>query len=789
MGTSRESLYTRPILVEEFLEELEELVSDALNNRTPLDRFIDTVEQRRRLLQDPLLEESEAREKLDQMLEYLKPINELSKERALKRLINTLGMIERYRSWYFFARPEPSQAKALSLEIKYARGVGPKREKLLHKLEINTLKDLVFYFPRDYEDRRKVLPLKDVLLGEKVTTKGKITNVEMKEVSGMKIVAAVLADGIHHMLLKWFNQEFVYKQLQALKNKEVYVTGTVKKGTFGGLEIHNPEVELAENSGVLEILPIYPLTEGISQKELRRIVRQNIDCVVNVQDEMPVELIEKRKFLDLPTALYGMHFPKTMYQLEKSKERLAYEELLYLQLAMLLSRQKLDSIGGVAKKIEGKLAEEFLKMLPFELTNAQKRAHEEIRRDLCSPRPMNRLLQGDVGCGKTVVAQLAVIDNFEAGFQAAVMAPTSILATQHYRRMAPGLESLGIKTALLLGEMSKNEKDRIKKLLKSGELWVVIGTHALIQEDVEFENLGLVIIDEQHRFGVRQREALISKGVAVDTLIMTATPIPRTLALAVYGDLDLTIIDEMPPGRKDVKTILVSVTKLDQVFEFVKREITEGGQAFIVYPLIEESDKLQAKAAVQMYEKLANEVFKDFKVGLLHGRMSQQEKDAVMENFARGDYDILVSTTVIEVGIDVPNATVMVVENPERFGLAQLHQLRGRIGRSNKQGYCFLVVGNVDEEAMERLRYFANTKNGFEVAEYDMKLRGPGEILGLRQHGLPDLKVADLMRDQQLLLKAREDAESVVENAERFKSLLEKVERMYGERLRLVKVG
>ncbi|MCS7175404.1 ATP-dependent DNA helicase RecG [Pseudothermotoga sp.] len=779
----------RPILVEEFFKDLEENIFNVLNGRTSSRELLEWVQEHRELIQDPLLEDTFARERLEQLIDYLEPITEFSKERIVKRLMNALGMIERYKSWHFLAKPDPSQAKQLSSEIKYARGVGPKREKLLQKLGINTLEDLIFYFPREYEDRRRVLSLKDVLVGEKVTTKGKIMSVEMKDLSGMKVLAAVLADGIHHLILKWFNQDFLYRQLQALKGKEVYVTGVVKKGMFGGLEIVNPEVEIAEETVSLEIFPIYPLTEGIRQKELRRILRQNIHCVVNVQDDLPSELVEKRKLIDLSTALYGMHFPKTMYQLEKSRERLAYEELLFLQLAMLLSRRTLESIGGIAKKVEGKLAQEFLRKLPFELTNAQKKAHQEIREDLRSPRPMSRLLQGDVGCGKTVVAQLAIIDNFEAGFQAAVMAPTSILATQHYRRMAPMFESLGIKTALLLGDMSKAEKERIKKLLKSGQLSVVIGTHTLIQEDVEFDRLGLVIIDEQHRFGVRQREALISKGAAVDTLVMTATPIPRTLALAVYGDLDLTIIDEMPPGRKDVKTILVSVTKIDQVFEFVRKEVSTGDQAFIVYPLIEESDKLQVKAATQMYEKLSQEVFKDLRVGLLHGRMSQQEKDMVMERFALGDFDILVSTTVIEVGIDIPNATIMVVENPERFGLAQLHQLRGRIGRGGKQGYCFLVVGNIDEEAMERLRYFATTKNGFEVAEYDMKLRGPGEILGLRQHGLPDLRVADLVRDKHLLLKAREDAELVIKEFERFKNLIDKVERMYGERLKLVKVG
>lgn len=779
----------RPVLVEEFLSSLEENVFKLIQGQIQVSEFMEALQDNYELIADPILDEKEVAEKLKQLVEYIKPVDTLDQQRAIKRLKNCIGMIERLRDQHLISKPDQLGAKQPSCEIKYAKGVGPKRESLLKKLGIFTLQDLIFYFPRDYEDRRRVIPIPEIRPEEKITTLGKIISVETKRMSSIAITAAVLSDGINQILLKWFNQEFLQKILQTMKNKMVYVTGTVKRGQFGSVEIVNPEIELQEGSPVLEILPIYPLTEGISQKELRKIVRENISCACQFANELPDELIERRKLIDISTALLGMHFPKSMYHLKKSIERLAYEELFLMQLALLLSRRTFEEIGGIEKNIKGKVAEDFLSRLPFKLTRSQVLAHQQIRQDMISNKPMSRLLQGDVGSGKTVVAQLAIIDNFEAGFQSAVMAPTSILAIQHYRRMAPVFEDLGIRTVLLLGETNPKEKERIKQLLSSGEASVVIGTHTLIQEDVNFANLGLVVIDEQHRFGVKQREALVSKGKALDTLVMTATPIPRTLALTVYGDLDLTIIDEMPPGRKEVKTLLVSVSKVDQVYDFVKREVREGGQAFVVYPLIEESDKIEAKAATQMYKHLAEEIFKEFKVGLLHGRMSQQEKDRIMEDFALGQFDILVSTTVIEVGIDIPRATTIIVENPERFGLAQLHQLRGRVGRSERQGYCFLIVGNVSEDALERLRYFSMTRNGFEVAEYDMKIRGPGEFLGLRQHGLPELKVADLVRDRDLLFKARADAEIFLPKQREYPWLFEKVQKIYGDRLKLIKIG
>lgn len=779
----------QPVLVEEFLDSVEENILKVIHDQSKINEFIEITEDSYELISDPILQEQEVAEKLKQFMEYIKPTSLLDPQRTLKRLENCLGMIDRFRQQHLISKPDCSSEKQPSCEIKYAKGVGPKRESVLRKLGIATLEDLIFYFPRDYEDRRRVIPVAEIKPEEKITTAGKIIGVETKKMSSITITAAVLSDGINQILLKWFNQEFLQRILQTMKNKMVYATGTAKRGQFGSVEIVNPEIELQEGSPTLEILPIYPLTEGISQKELRKIVKENISCVCHFSDGLPAELMEKRKLIEIPVALLGMHFPKSMYHLRKSVERLAYEELFLMQLALLLSRRTFEEIGGIAKNIQGKIAQKFLDELPFKLTNSQILAHQQIRRDMISSKPMSRLLQGDVGSGKTVVAQLAIIDNFEAGFQSAVMAPTSILAIQHYRRMAPVFENLGMRTVLLLGETSQSEKERIKHLLSDGEASVVIGTHTLIQEDVNFANLGLVVIDEQHRFGVKQREALVSKGKALDTLVMTATPIPRTLALTVYGDLDLTIIDEMPPGRKAVKTLLVSVSKVDQVHDFVKKELKEGGQAFVVYPLIDESDKIEAKAATQMYKYLSEQVFSEFKVGLLHGRMSQQEKDKVMESFAQGEYDLLVSTTVIEVGIDIPRATIMMIENPERFGLAQLHQLRGRVGRSERQGYCFLIVGNVSEDALERLRYFSMTKNGFEVAEYDMKIRGPGEFLGLRQHGLPELKVADLVRDRDLLFKARADAEIFLSKEHEYPWLFEKVQKLYGDRLKLVKIG
>lgn len=775
------------MLIEEFLDRCYEIASG--EGLEDLNALIEFVEDNWERLDDPLLLDENVRKRLDEFKEYVVHAKKLPEDRALKRLSHVQGMIERFRDSFLVSDlPCESHVKPLTLEVKYAKGVGPTRQKLLKKLGIETIGDLLMYFPRDYEDRRKVVPLSLVHDGDKVTTKGKLKSVEKVKKGDISILSALLQDGISQLLLKWFNQDFREPEVRSLLGREVFVTGTVKRGFFGALEMQNPELSDG-NSIEREILPIYPLTENLTLKTMRTIVKDNIANACSLSELIPREIRLDRHLIDVHKAYLGMHFPKSMHHLRESRRRLAYEELLMFQIALFLSKKTANEIGGIRKDFAGELAKRFIESLPFQLTRAQARVHEEIRADMRSEKPMNRLLQGDVGSGKTLVAELAIIDNFEAGFQSAFMVPTSILAIQHYTKLFKHLTNLGINVTLLLGSTAAREKDKIKFGLKTGVVDVVVGTHALIQEDVEFARLGLVVIDEQHRFGVKQREELISKGKVVDTLIMTATPIPRTLSLTVYGDLDVSVIDEMPPGRKEVKTFTLRHTRAKEVYAFVRTQVLEhGDQAYIVYPLIEQSDAVNAKAAEEMYEKLSKEYFPDIAVGLLHGRMSDYEKDRVMTEFVSGELKILVSTSVIEVGVDVPNATVMVVENAERFGLAQLHQLRGRVGRGEKQSYCFLLVSQAGEEAWERLQFFASTTDGFKIAEYDLQLRGPGEFFGTKQHGLPEFKVADILRDLQLIMMAREDAVRIVENYPDG-DIIKRVFELYGDRIRLLDIG
>ncbi len=774
------------MLVEEFLEVIEKILkSGSIENLVANLKLFKSLD-------DPIMEEMEVKEKLNMLVKYLKPIPTLQERRARKRIEESLGMIDRFRRDHFVSHPDCSKPKDPSWDITYAKGVGPSRAKLLRKLGLEKLGDMVFYTPRDYEDRRKIVDLLDLKPNEKMTTRGKLISVEKRKIKGKSLIVAILRRDFFQILLKWFNQDYVYDQLKKMMGKDVFVTGMVKEGYFGQLEMNSPEVVPVDSDFRREILPIYRLTEGISQKTMRRIFRENISVVCSFEDRLPEVLKNKRKLLGAREALFGIHFPKTSYHLKKARERLAYEEFFYFQIALALSRKKQEDIGGISKEIKGELAERFLEKQPFKLTKAQKRVHSEIRKDQMSPKPMKRLLQGDVGSGKTVIAMLALLDNVESGYQGAVMAPTTILAIQHFTRMISDFTDLGVRTALLTGSTPQSEKRRIKEMLWLGALDVVIGTHALIQEDVRFSNLGLVVIDEQHRFGVKQREALMSKGKLVDTLVMTATPIPRTLSLTLYGDLDVSILDEMPPGRKPVRTLAVPMSKVNEVYDFVREEVLRGHQAFIVYPLIEESEKLSLKSATDMFEYLSKHVFPDLRLALIHGRMPDEYKGRIMDEFARGEYDILVSTTVIEVGIDIPNATVMVIENPERFGLAQLHQLRGRVGRSRHQAYCFLIYGDIDEEAFKRLKFFESTTDGFKIAEYDLKLRGPGEFLGTRQHGLPEFKFGDLVRDARILSMAREDAFDMVRedpDMVKYSKVYDEVLKAYSERIKLLEVG
>ena len=789
------------MILEEFLDEAQRLIDDYIEHP-------DRINKRKAPLYSELLalwqkvddyeKNQDLVEKIRKLLRYYSSLNKLPKERMLKRLKNGKIAIEKLKDEFLtFRFPEVDcQSKdVLRYDVRYAKLVGPRREKILNKLGIKTIEDLMLYFPRDYEDRRKLVPISLLKNNEKVLIRGKLLNFEKRKLSNISLLIAILTDGFGEVLLKWFNQDHIIRNLY--KSSEYIAFGTVKKNIYGQLEMQNPEIEKLTND-IQEkewrrIYPLYSLTTGLTQNMMRRIIQSNLNNASCFEENIPDWLIEKRNLMSIDQAIKTLHFPSSFHHLKKAKWRLTYEELFYFELSILYHRLKLEQqINGISKDIKGDLANEFINNLPFKLTKDQIKAYLEIRKDMVSSKVMRRLIQGDVGSGKTVVAEIAMVDNFEAGYQSAIMVPTTVLALQHFKRIKHDLEKLGINVGLLIGSMTEKEKEEMKSQIKKGKIDVIVGTHALIQEDVHFANLGLIIIDEQHRFGVRQREALLNKGKLVDMLVMTATPIPRSMALTIYGDLEISTMKEMPVGRKKIKTVLISSSKIYKVYEFIKEEIKLGHQAFIVYPLVEESENLELKAATTMYEKLSKEIFPEYRVGLLHGKMSDNEKEKIMRMFSERNLDILVSTTVIEVGIDIPNATIMMIEHPERFGLAQLHQLRGRIGRGNLESYCFLVVDKKHSGIFERLNFFASTTNGFEIAEYDLKLRGPGEFLGVKQHGLPEFRIADLSRDFNILLIAREDAQNLLEldpELKNHKRLLQKIQKLYGSKVELIEVG
>ena len=734
---------------------------------------------------------------LRSFLEYLIIIPELPAQRQKVRIENSKRMIDKLRNRFLLkTKDELVNLKSgnLSLEskVKFAKNVGERRSKILNKMGIYTIEDLLWWLPRDYEDRRKIIPLSSITPEKKCTVQVTLLNYSKKKVKGYSIITAVVSDGFGQILLKWFNQDYILGQLK--KESEYIVTGTPKKNAFGPYEMNSPEIEEISGTPPREIVPVYSTTSGISQKMMRRILKNNLGATQLFQDTLSRKLREEKNLLNVVHAMQGIHYPKSVYEIRKSRERLIFEEFYLFEIALLFNRERLRlDRGGIKKNIEGKMVPSFCESLDFVLTNDQKKAFEEIRKDLTSEKPMNRLLQGDVGSGKTVVAEMAIIDNFEAGFQSAFMVPTSVLATQHYERLVSELVNFGINVELLIGSMKKSDQDRIKRQLAAGDIDVVVGTHALIQENVEFKELGLVIIDEQHRFGVEQRKALMNKGNLIDTLVMTATPIPRTLSLTAYGDLDVSVIREMPPGRKPVKTMLIIDSKLNDVYSFVREEVNKGNQVFFIYPLIEESEVMDLKAATEEAEKLKNEIFPEIPLELLHGRMTEEQKKEIMAKFKKKEIKILVSTSVIEVGIDMPSATLMVIEHPERFGLAQLHQLRGRVGRSSITSYCFLIINrNLSDETVERLRQFASTNDGFKVAELDLTLRGPGEFMGIRQHGMPEFKIGDIVKDAEILYSARYEAEKTIKEdpkLEKDVSLKNAVRERFGERISLIEVS
>lgn len=647
-------------------------------------------------------------------------------------------------------------------QIQYLKGVGPKRASILRKMGIMTLGDLLFHLPRAYEDRTKTIKIQDGVIGEKQTFVLEVTGspTVSRPRRGLSILQVPVRDSTGEAVMVWFNQDYLKKTFCP---GQVYIVYGKLSSNRYQIQIQNPDFKLWSPDHVGSVTPVYPLTDGISNNEMKKIVAQALSEINNdIKSVVPTTYSLKRKLPSKLDSLIGVHFPKDLSHAEISRKALAYEELLLLQIGLLWFKNKSGAeLEGIKFKDVREL-KKFISDLPYKLTAAQIRVLQEIISDMTSNKRMNRLVQGDVGSGKTVVSAAAMVLAVLNGYQATMMAPTEILADQHFETLKDLLKTMPIRIGLLKGSMSLKSRESILNEISNGKLDIVIGTHALIQDSVKFKRLGLAITDEQHRFGVKQRIDLSGKGDLPDILIMTATPIPRTLALILYGDLDISIIDELPPGRKQIETYAVGSDMEDRVFSFIKKQIIEGRQAYVVCPLIEEQEKLDLLSAEKTYERLTTDIFPDFSIGLIHGRMSQAEKDASMRSFKTGEMNILVSTTVIEVGVNVPNASIMLILNAERFGLAQLHQLRGRIGRGEYKSYCILINDSSNPTARERMRILQSTSDGFKISEKDLELRGPGEFFGTKQHGLPQLKAANLFKDMDVLKTAQEDAIQII---------------------------
>ncbi len=682
---------------------------------------------------------------------------------------------------------------ALNADLTVLQGVGPRHAQTLGKLGLHTLGDMLYYFPRRYEDYSQLKPIKELSYGQQVTVIGAVQSVHTRPIRGGKaqVVEAILSDGTAALRLSWFNQPWMANRLN--KDDAIAVSGKIDQ-YLGRLVMSNPDFEPVETESLHtnRIVPIYSLTEKITQKWLRGLMNQVVThWAPRVIDHLPKSVRSSANLMELDQALLQAHFPDTQEKLQSARRRLAFDEIFFLQMGVLRQKREWQSVTARIFDVQDQWLEARLTALPFKLTGAQQRTIDDILVDLGSGRPMNRLLQGDVGSGKTVVAALAVAIVANAGAQAAVMAPTSILAEQHYRsfsKLLTGENGILPQEAvhLLVGDTPETEKEAVRAGLQDGSIKVVIGTHALLEDPVQFADLELAVIDEQHRFGVDQRAALRTKGRTPHLLVMTATPIPRSLALTLYGDLDLTIMDEMPAGRQPVATYVLRPQERERAYTLIRTQIKSGQQAFIIYPLIEESDKIDSRAAVDDHETLSKEIFPDRKLALLHGRMRPDEKDEVMRAFRDKEFDILVSTTVVEVGVDVPNATVMLIEGANRFGLAQLHQLRGRVGRGADQSYCLLIPDHEDAVENERLQAMAESTDGFVLAERDLQQRGPGEFLGTRQSGYATgLRMASLT-DVGLIEDARTQAQQLFKEDAKLEKpentlLAEALERFWGD--------
>ncbi len=658
----------------------------------------------------------------------------------------------------------------LDAPVTELRGVGPKRSERLARLGIHTIRDVLYFLPRRYDDYSQLKPINRLEYDEEVTIIARVERANVRRTrSGGALFQAVLSDGSGSVEVTWFNQPYLANKIR--RGQQIVISGKVDE-YLGRLCFNSPEWEPLDEELLHtgRIVPVYPLTEGISGKWLRRLMRRTVTYWSRrLPDYLPESVRQAEDLLDLETAIVQAHFPESQDLLRRARYRLAFDELFLLQIGLLRHKRDWRSTPGRALPVDDTVRQAFLQRLPYELTDAQQRALGQIVDDLRSERPMNRLLQGDVGSGKTVVAAAAMAQVVATGAQAALMAPTQILAEQHYRTFND-LLGHNATVRLLTGSVIGAEREAIYTGLADGTIDVAIGTHALIQQKVEFDDLALAVIDEQHRFGVHQRAGLRQKGNENEEapgrdpnlLVMTATPIPRSLQLTLWGHLDVSVIDEMPPGREPVTTRLILPAERERAYAFVRSQIEEGHQAFIICPLVEESDKIEAKAAIEEYERLQQYIFPSLKLSLLHGRMSGEEKEATMARFAEGETDILVATSVIEVGIDVPNATVMLIEGADRFGLAQLHQFRGRVGRGGHSSYCLLVSDSASSQAQERLQTVEETNDGFELAQKDLEMRGPGEFLGTRQSGLPDLRLASIA-DLRAVEAAREAAKRFFE--------------------------
>ena len=639
----------------------------------------------------------------------------------------------------------------MSDKIESLMGIGPQRAQLFHKLKIYTVSDLIHYYPRDYEDWSVCQSIDEAVSGETVNIRGKIlrTPAEKLVSGGKKLYETEISDGDNELRLVFFNNKYVMKQLS---KGESYIFRGKISGNFMGKSMTSPAFIREGKSRAIQ--PVYPLTQGLSSNIIAASVYRALESVLPTlaHDPLPQEICIRNNLCSLDSALKGIHFPKNMDSLEKARKRLIFQEFLTLQVGMMRikSAQKQENLHITS----GKFPNEFVISLPFHLTGAQKRAVKDAVKDMAGSSPMNRLIQGDVGSGKTAVAAAVCWTAAKEGMQAAFMAPTEILARQHYQSLRQILEPMGIPLVLLTGSCTPSQKREIYDKLESGEAKLAIGTHALISEKVRFQNLGLVVTDEQHRFGVGQRAALVQKGNIPHVLLMSATPIPRTLALLMYGDLDVSVLDELPPGRQKTETYLIDSPKRRRAFGYVQKHLDQGRQGYLICPLVEGQDD-GGMASVTQYIEMARAFFPGSRVGMLHGKMKPADKDDVMQKFAEGEIHLLVATTVVEVGVDVPNAVIMLIENAERYGLSQLHQLRGRIGRGKHKSTCILLSDSTDQETIERLRILCRTTDGFEIADEDLRLRGPGDFLGTRQHGLPQLKLADMMKDMALLQEAQ----------------------------------